>query len=153
MSVQAVAPLSSRTIPSYGQYHCNISIYESEEKMTHLLLLPFPPSVNGLYAGQTRRYKSRKYREWSEAAGYAINIQRAADVIKGEVKVIYEYGRPADKRRRDVTNYEKAVSDALVENGVFKDDSQIVECTVRWSEGRVRIFGHNGVKITIEEIV
>jgi len=32
------------------------------------LELPLPPSVNGLYAGKTRRFKSNKYKDWIQEA-------------------------------------------------------------------------------------
>jgi len=61
----------------------------------------------------------------------------------GKVKVLYEFGRP-DKRRRDVANYEKAVSDLLTTYAVIEDDSLIEEMTLRWADV-------DGVKVTIME--
>ena len=58
-------------------------------------------------------------------------------------KALYEFGRP-DKRRRDVANYEKAVSDILVTAGVIEDDSLIEEITLRWADVE-------GVEVTITE--
>ena len=42
---------------------------------------------------------------------------------------------PPDRRRRDVFNYEKAISDFLVYQGVISDDSLIHKGTVQWVEG------------------
>jgi crossover junction endodeoxyribonuclease RusA len=108
------------------------------------LTLPFPPSVNGLYATNfktKRRFKSKKYVEWGHAAIWDIT---RLGMTKGKVKVLYEFGRP-DKRRRDVANYEKAVSDILVAGGLIEDDSMIEEITLRWADVE-------GVEITIEAI-
>tara|TARA_R110000803_G_scaffold164245_1_gene227969 strand:+ start:925 stop:1281 length:357 start_codon:yes stop_codon:yes gene_type:complete len=107
------------------------------------LTLPFPPSVNGLYATNfktKRRFKSKKYTEW---CGVAIWSASKGVPIKGKVKALYEFGRP-DKRRRDVANYEKAVSDILVTAGVIEDDSLIEEITLRWADVE-------GVEVTITE--
>lgn len=46
--------------------------------------------------------------------------------IVGRLAVKYSYFFP-DARRRDIANFEKAVTDFLVAQKVFKDDSQIDE--------------------------
>mgnify|MGYP003680851693 CR=1 FL=1 len=107
------------------------------------LTLPFPPSVNGLYATNfktKRRFKSKKYTEWGNLALCHLN---GVPSIHGKVKVLDEVGRP-DKRRRDVANYEKAVSDTLVTADILDDDSLIEEITLRWADVE-------GVEITITE--
>ena len=109
------------------------------------ITLPFPPSVNGLYATNfktKRRFKSKQYGEWLNVA--TVELAYVRGTFGEPVRVLYEFGRP-DKRRRDVANYEKAVSDFLVSEGILVDDSLIEEITLRWADVE-------GVEITITEI-
>ena len=96
--------------------------------------LPFPPSVNNLFLNVSRggRVKTAKYRAWEKQADAAMpsGIVR----LQGEVLAVYTLGRP-DKRRRDVANCEKAISDTLTRWGVLEDDSQIVDIRLRWGSG------------------
>lgn len=110
------------------------------------LSLPFPPSVNGLYSTSwktKRRFKSQTYKLWTESATMYVALA-GYPKVRGKVKALYEFGRP-DKRRRDVANYEKAVSDLLTDCGCIEDDSMIEEITLRWADVE-------GVSITIEGI-
>ncbi len=111
------------------------------------LTVPFPPSVNGLYDGgkkTKRRFKSDRYQNWLKAAGYTLLAQKR-ERFPGPIRVLYEFSPPSDGRTRDVFNYEKPVSDLLVAHRIIRDDSQIVEGTVRW------VSGEPGVRITIKE--
>lgn len=111
------------------------------------LSLPFPPSVNAMFAdGRTRRVKSQKYADWILEAGYALNRQRPAP-IRGKVNLAYVVQEGFDKRRRDVGNYEKAVTDLLVKHGVIEaDDNTIVrEINLKWSNAV------EGIHITISQ--
>ena len=68
-----------------------------------------------------------------------------APTTKGKVDVQMRFGRP-DKRRRDLANLEKAVSDFLVNVGVIEDDCLIESLFMEWAdiEGcSVRIEGRN----------
>lgn len=95
------------------------------------LFLPFPPSVNGLYDGKARRFKSDRYKAWLDHAG----LQNVMDgeIVPPPYDVTYTFRRP-DKRQRDVANYEKAVSDFLVAHGYLQDDSLIDRITLQWGE-------------------
>lgn len=114
------------------------------------LTLPFPPSVNSLYATNwktKRRFKSKRYEAWISAATIKALTQRwqsSVPEFTGHVKVVYELGRP-DLKRRDVENYSKAISDFLVYHNILADDSLIHEITLRWADVE-------GVEITITEI-
>lgn len=105
--------------------------------------LPTPPSVNALYAGFKRRYKSKRYKAWSRLAEDELPLCGPLNRFEGMLYVFYEFGRMQDKRKRDVENYTKAVGDFLTERGVWKDDSQIENIMARWSDevdpGRVRV--------------
>lgn len=50
------------------------------------------------------------------------------------IEATYRFGRP-DKRRRDVANFEKGVSDLLVSQQVIGDDSMIERIVLEWKEG------------------
>ena len=83
------------------------------------IVLPFPPSVDGLYGGGSgqKRFPSKRYKAW-------LNIVPELEPfgIKGPVKIKYTYAWP-DARRRDGQNYMKATTDYLVKQGVLEDDN------------------------------
>jgi crossover junction endodeoxyribonuclease RusA len=91
--------------------------------------LPFPPSVNGLFAGKGRRYCSRTYKAWKAAAAPFV----PAGLIPGPYTLDLLFDRP-DRRSRDLGNLEKAVSDLLVERGLVIDDSCCERITLAWSD-------------------
>ncbi|ANL71908.1 endodeoxyribonuclease RusA-like protein [Rhizobium phaseoli] len=96
-------------------------------------ILPFPPSVNHLFMNVPRggRVKTAKYRAWEKQADAA--MPSGIVKLQGEVIAVYTFGRP-DRRRRDVANLEKAVSDTLVRWGVLEDDCQIEDNRQRWDK-------------------
>lgn len=99
------------------------------------LTLPFPISVNAMFAdGKTRRFKSQRYADWIVEAGYALNVQRVPKIL-GQVHLEYLLQEGIDKRRRDLGNFEKGVTDLLVTHGIIEaDDGRIVrEIILRWS--------------------
>lgn len=112
------------------------------------ILLPFPPSANNLFpSGRSgRRFASPEYKAWKTLAGLHLNSQ-PEHTHPGDVRVVYEFHHP-DRRKRDLFNLEKALSDMLVAHGVIADDSRIVEGTVRWAADLV-----SGVRITIWDAV
>lgn len=91
--------------------------------------LPFPPSVNGLFAGKARRYASAGYKAWKAAARGSV----PAGLIAGPYTLDLLFDRP-DRRARDLGNLEKAVSDLLVERGLVIDDSCCQRITLAWSD-------------------
>lgn len=108
---------------------------------THRVWLPFPPSVNGLFAhgsvknkrtGKTciRRFASKPYKAWQRQAWVYIKSARMPR-IEGPVRVRI-YLTPPSSARRDVDNYCKAILDALVENRVLVDDSQVHTLMSEW---------------------
>lgn len=98
------------------------------------LTLPFPPSVNCLYAGQRRRFKSKRYKAWILKAKEALWTQQFLP-ISGEIplQVHYIFGRP-DKRIRDACNFIKATDDFLVEQSIIPDDSWIHRGIFEWGK-------------------
>lgn len=99
------------------------------------LLLPYPPSVNALYAngGNKRgRHKTPAYKDWEQAAGLCVKDHHRLGL--GSYSISIALRRP-DKRRRDLANVEKAVSDLLVAHGVIKDDSFCERLSMQWDAG------------------
>lgn len=99
-----------------------------------IIELPTPPSVNALYinvAGRGR-IRSPAYRSWVEEAGWAIKAQRPG-FIMGPVKIKISV---EENSRRDLANYEKAVTDLLVSHQVIQDDkNEIVrEISMAWAK-------------------
>ena len=92
-----------------------------------VFLLPFPPSVNALYANiaNVGRIKTHAYKVWRNEAGLRLSLQRPKK-ISGRVRIVIR-AVPPDKRKRDLGNLEKAISDLLVDMNVIDDDS-LIEC-------------------------
>lgn len=84
--------------------------------------LPFPPSVNGLYANMHNvgRVKTEPYKEWLNEAGWALKIQRVAG-FNGPVTISYTFGKK--KGRYDLSNFLKPIDDLLVAHAVIADDN------------------------------
>ena len=118
--------------------------------MKSILLLPKPPSVNGLFATgrHGKRYRSQKYEDWIHAAGVEIMRQRP-NKIAGQVSLLYEFAEPKDKRKHDLGNLEKATTDLLVAHGIIQaDDNSIVrEIRLMWADDIA------GVLITVSALV
>lgn len=111
-------------------------------------LLPFPPSVNGLYANIPRRgrVKTSRYRAWALEAGLRLNVQRPK-FMPGFVRMTIRAVRP-DNRRRDLANLEKAVSDLLVDHKVIEDDSLIESLSMEWVSSDM-----TGISVTLTSII
>lgn len=100
-------------------------------KAGFVLDLPVPPSVNGLFPGKTRRFKSAKYKAWIEAAGWEIKAQKVRPV-SGPYAITIEL---AETLRGDVDNRTKACLDLLVSHRLTPDDSKAVSVTACRSPG------------------
>ena len=104
--------------------------------------LPYPPSANRLWrTSRGRTHKSTEYSNWLIEAGMRVNVQRPG-MILGPYKISIQAVRP-DKRRRDLGNLEKPISDLLQTAGVIEDDSKAEKISLEWvdvgSPIRVRI--------------
>lgn len=99
--------------------------------------LPFPPSVNNLYAnGSGGRYPTKNYSHWREEAGWKIKTDRAGR-ISGPVRISFIF---EEKRgRHDIDNLLKPVIDLLCTHHVIDGDHiQIVrEINAKWGN----VFG------------
>lgn len=100
-----------------------------------VIRLPFPPSVNGLFAGKARRYTSKQYARWKRAAGLEILAQRVRP-IQGQIEIAV-YLTPPDRRPRDASNYVKGIEDLLVAMGIIVDDRAacVRKSSAEWTDG------------------
>jgi crossover junction endodeoxyribonuclease RusA len=99
------------------------------------LSLPFPVSLNAAYAngGNKRgRHKTARYLAWEQLASIAIKDSHRLGIEVYSLAICLK--RP-DKRRRDLANLEKCVSDLLVSHGVIADDSGCERLTMQWDHG------------------
>jgi Holliday junction resolvase RusA-like endonuclease len=110
--------------------------------------LPMPPSVNGLWANgkHGKRYRTQNYDSWIYEAGAEIMRQRPSK-LTGPVTLFYEVQEPAGKRKFDLGNREKALTDLLVSHGIIQaDDNTIVrEIKLKWAPDV------SGVRVTVSE--
>ena len=113
------------------------------------LILPFPPSVNHLFAQNKQnaklRFKTKKYKDWIEECE-KIKIDEKAE---GECTISYKIFFP-DDRIRDGQNYIKAPLDFLVQHGVIKEDNRRIVKGEQWIDGGIDRKNPR-VEITIKE--
>lgn len=115
------------------------------------LILPFPPSVNHLFAQNKQnarlRFKTKAYKTWIEKCADFIEKPEAAILY---CTVSYKLFFP-DNRIRDGQNYMKAPLDLLVTEGIiFADDRRHVKGE-QWIDGGVDKLNPR-VEIIIKEI-
>lgn len=112
------------------------------------LTLPYPPSVNEYWHyGRGQVYIAKPGRMFRRAV--VIEKIRAvgnAQPVVGRLRVTLT-AHPPDRRRRDMDNTLKATLDALQHAGVYADDSQIDELTIRRGD-----IGNARIEVEIEEI-
>lgn len=106
-------------------------ITPAETALYCCLVLPFPPSVNNLFAGRARRYQSERYKAWIEEAGWVLKRQKPPR-IEGHVEMRYTYGRP-DNVIRDLSNFIKPVEDLIVGHKVIADDHLVQRLSAEWA--------------------
>ncbi len=116
------------------------------------LQLPFPPTTNNLFFNLPGRRGGRAptkgYKAWKEKAAVAIRRQ-APEPIAGAVMLSIVLGRP-DRRRRDLSNYVKALEDALVYHKLIEDDSLVQSLSVSWGStpgATVRVWRYTGERM------
>ncbi|WP_049732844.1 RusA family crossover junction endodeoxyribonuclease [Rhizobium ecuadorense] len=99
------------------------------------LHLPFPISVNALYAngGNKRgRHKTPRYEAWIAEASIVVKDSMRQRLGPYSISICLQ---APDKRARDIGNLEKCVSDFLVMHGIVKDDSFCQRLLMTWGEG------------------
>lgn len=82
--------------------------------------IPIPPSTNALFANVPKvgRVKTRAYRDWINAAGWALKSQRVGSIAGPYAVTI----RLPDNIRGDIGNREKAINDLMVAHKITPDD-------------------------------
>jgi crossover junction endodeoxyribonuclease RusA len=97
-----------------------------------VVVLPFPPSVNGVFRRHNGSHLSERYKAWRDEAAIWLSQQQSAPV-GGRVFVSLDYRAP-DRRVRDLDNLLKAPLDLLVSEGLIEADSSKVvrEIRARW---------------------
>ena len=90
-----------------------------------ILEFPFPPSVNH-YLGRfgNRTYKTAKAKAYNKTVYDLVKASHADKGFNTPLCVYYFYWFP-DKRKRDIANYEKVLTDSMVTAGVMTDDHLI----------------------------
>ena len=108
--------------------------------------LPFPPSVNDMYANNKGRGRGRKpsaeYEAWKLDAGHKLNRQPHS-LFKPRAIVFIDID---EKRQGDADNRAKPVLDLLVKHGVLAGDSKryVKRVSIGWEavDGcRVKLLG------------
>lgn len=90
--------------------------------------LPYPPSVNNYWKrGPRGMYLSELARAYRQRV---IAIIGDPPCFSGKLAVAVVLS-PPDRRKRDIDNVLKSLLDCLAHAGVYEDDSQIVELTIR----------------------
>lgn len=110
-------------------------LFKGNTLTIYYFTLPFPISINDLYnnnkpqKGKKGRSKKPRYKNWILRAQVLINFQRRQQgktchkpLVSGKYDLTIIYGKP-DKRKRDIANFEKGVSDLLVSMNVVEEDS------------------------------
>lgn len=106
-----------------------------------LTLDALPPSANKLWrAVNGRVLKSAEYRSWLDAMAWTWREQAGTQKVHGQYALTIAMGKP-DRRRRDLDNSLKALSDLLVASGVVEDDSLCQRIDMSWcTEPGVRVW-------------
>jgi hypothetical protein len=113
-----------------------------------VITLPFPISVNAMFSdGKVRRHKSQRYADWVQEAGWELKRQRVIPV-RGQVRIRYDLEEIEDAYLRDCFNFEKGVTDLLVEHGIIEaDHRKILRGGEIWWNPDV-----TGIQITISPV-
>ena len=118
--------------------------FKQSETDRLILELPFPPSVNH-YLGRRghQTYKTAKAKAYN-ADVYALVLQAHANLrLDVPLTVWYQYWFP-DRRKRDVANYEKVLTDSMVTANLMVDDYLIFDIRQTkmgfCKDGRVKVI-------------
>jgi Holliday junction resolvase RusA-like endonuclease len=110
--------------------------------------LPFPTSVNAMYAANRGRGRDRRptpeYEQWRADAAIMLLQQRVRPVL-GRCTIWIDLD---DRRQGDCDNRAKAVLDLLVKRGVIGGDHKryVKRVSIGWEQV-------DGCRVAIEEIV
>ena len=110
------------------------------------LTVPFPPSTNH-YMGRngSQAYKTSKAKAYNQLIYFDVRLQNANLKLDIPLFVTYNFWMP-DKRKRDIANYEKVLTDSLVVAGVMIDDNIIH----KWQLEKMGFMKNGQVEIIIK---
>ena len=93
----------------------------------------YPPSTNVIWrVARNRIIKSAAYRQWLSSQTEFIHSQNRKKLIGSySLEIIV---RRKDKRRRDIDNFIKPISDLLVTSGMVEDDSLCHIVAATWGD-------------------
>ncbi len=95
-----------------------------EPHQSYLITVPWPPSVNAAYrVFKNRIILAKVGRDYQETAIPIIQSQLRKCLYTSLSVTYWIY--PPDKRKRDLANLDKILSDCMTKAGVWHDDSQI----------------------------
>ena len=99
------------------------------------LVLPYPPSGNHLWkhTANGKHYINQKAKDYYYDVAHLIRTQGKMIQID-QPMVVYCRLHAPDKRRRDLDNAWKVVSDALTKGNLWQDDNLIRKLTLEWCE-------------------
>ncbi len=96
------------------------------------LKLPYPPSINRLYAtGNGRFYKNKIGHDYFRLVDQLVRITRFKPFVPGDCINFELYLYPNDNRKRDIDAGLKTLLDALQAAKVYPNDSQIKKLYVQ----------------------
>lgn len=91
-----------------------------------------PPTTNNLYLNVYRkgRIVAPAYRTWQNNC-HPTTMTLPESPIADRFSLHYYLVKP-DNRKRDLANFEKALTDSLVKHRIIKDDSQMNKLVMQW---------------------
>lgn len=90
-----------------------------------------PPTVNNLFAGKAKRYRSPRYNKWAGLAEWQIKLQRPKPFTGEKYGALYLI---PSRLRGDLPNYEKALTDLLVSMELVPDDKHLAPLIMDWHD-------------------
>ena len=99
------------------------------EMQSLILELPFPPSVNHYLSRRGHRsFLTDKAKQFHDLIALRVYQSKSKIGLNTPLDVTYQYWFP-DRRKRDIANYEKVLTDSMVRAGVMVDDHIIHRLT------------------------
>jgi Holliday junction resolvase RusA-like endonuclease len=120
--------VGAKKVPQLRGRHIRLQLWQKVDppnKEMISLTLPYPPSVNNLFANANngRRIKTERYLDYIADVEHICLVQRVRP-IAGEIIFTLRAFRP--RKSGDLDNLPKAILDSL-KGSAFHDDKQIVE--------------------------
>lgn len=96
--------------------------------------IPYPPSGNHMWKhARGKHYLTDEAKAYYQRVAYLILITNGKAGLTEPVQVTC-WLYPPDKRKRDLENAWKVISDALTKAGVWEDDSLVRRLIIQWCD-------------------